>query len=1073
MRALVTGFACLVALSATSFANQNFRLVVQGATNPSVTYKTDAGASEKATGIGSNVYLIEDLNGSSKVGFQVEATDGTSTVYTGEFILPNDVVHMAVVQLGANGEMKATFPDARSLLSDGTGTSGFNGLPSCATGVYCQIPDALGHGAGGTIGATSDANSGAGFVVSDSFEAQATTDITDICWWGLYVDFGLLIDCGPGVNQFTVTYFSDAGGLPGAVIGGPFTDPADNFFDTGNDIATGIGPINEYQYELSHAAVSVNSGDIVHIQIQANTDPTTCFWLWSTAPPGDGAGVQDGVATDYDLGFCVNIPAGPPPPPPAAGNDNCANALAISGNGPHAFDNSSATDDGLDDPLCDFFGSSAIPQDVWFCWTSGGSGTTRMETCGQTTVDTKIAVYDGCSCPSGTGILACNDDDCGLQSGLSFNATAGNTYLLRVGTFPGATGGTGTFTMTQISIPANDDCANAIAVAVPSGTPGTTEFATTDSEGFPFCGTGITSPGVWYSVTGTGNTITASLCDGNTAFDSKISVYCGDCADPANALCVDGNDDFCGLQSEISWCSQAGATYLVLVHGFGGATGTFELDISDDGVSCTADVACLPQGACCIDIGGGQIDCQIATADDCAALGGTYQGDDTGCPTKEYFEFSCTQAFEQIANTGSPLFLGDDDGALVPLGFTFNFFEQSYSTIGVGSNGYLTFGTDLTDFSNDPIPDDNDPNDIICPLWDDLDPSSGGQVYVATFGVAPNRAFVAQWDNVPQFGNTDSNTFQAILFENSSRISFRYLNITPEAFAGDYTVGVENVDGTRGTAVDASTIFNGDCRLLIPDTIPGDCTAPLPLDVRPGFCPNPVVPNANGVVTVTVPGTVSVNPANATMVDGTVQLELAGGGAPVQPYRRSPASLTYVVGDSVTPFFGSNCNVSGPDGIDDWTFEFSVADLRDAFGLSGMNPGDAVQVQLTGRVDQGGSAQAFVAYDEMTVSAAPQGTRVRIISRYNGLFTPTSTDLVGDAGAFGGQAATRFVQPGSTFSVTAGPLPHNPGFVWVGWYMDGQFLTSNATANIVVGNDNVALTPVYIFVKTAGVASNF
>ncbi len=144
--------------------------------------------------------------------------------------------------------------------------------------------------------------------------------------------------------------------------------------------------------------------------------------------------------------------------------------------------------------------------------------------------------------------------------------------------------------------PANDHCDDAVAVAVPSTTAGTTAAADVDS-GFPSpCGTAsITSPGVWYSVIGTGNNMTASLCNGNTAYDSKMSVFCPDCVVP---VCVDGNDDFCGLQSEVSWCSALGQSYLILVHGFGGDNGPFELVVSDDGAACPAPVSCVAVPAC-------------------------------------------------------------------------------------------------------------------------------------------------------------------------------------------------------------------------------------------------------------------------------------------------------------------------------------------------------------------------------------------------------------------------------------------------------------------------------------------
>lgn len=75
---------------------------------------------------------------------------------------------------------------------------------------------------------------------------------------------------------------------------------------------------------------------------------------------------------------------------------------------------------------------------------------------------------------------------------------------------------------------------------------------------------------------GNGGLITASLCTG-TGFDSKINVFSGDCA---NLICVGGNDDFCGLQSEYSWTGAAGTMYYILVQGFGGAVGNFTLTVT-------------------------------------------------------------------------------------------------------------------------------------------------------------------------------------------------------------------------------------------------------------------------------------------------------------------------------------------------------------------------------------------------------------------------------------------------------------------------------------------------------------
>ncbi|HTF89194.1 MAG TPA: C-type lectin domain-containing protein [Planctomycetota bacterium] len=126
----------------------------------------------------------------------------------------------------------------------------------------------------------------------------------------------------------------------------------------------------------------------------------------------------------------------------AQGDDTCATAQVIAGAGTFGFDNTLATTDGLADNLCLFFGQSQIEKDVWWKWTTAISGAYQIDTCGQTGVDTKLAVYDG-SCAG--AVLACGDDACSVQTLIQFQATAGNTYIIRLGDFPGQAAGTGTF----------------------------------------------------------------------------------------------------------------------------------------------------------------------------------------------------------------------------------------------------------------------------------------------------------------------------------------------------------------------------------------------------------------------------------------------------------------------------------------------------------------------------------------------------------------------------------------------------------------------------------------------------
>ncbi|MFQ5627548.1 MAG: hypothetical protein ACE5I1_02210, partial [bacterium] len=106
--------------------------------------------------------------------------------------------------------------------------------------------------------------------------------------------------------------------------------------------------------------------------------------------------------------------------------------------------------------------------------------------------------------------------------------------------------------------------------------------------------------------------------------------------------------------------------------------------------------------------------------------------------------------------------LGDDDVAEVQLPFSFPFCGDTYNSVFVHSNGFLTFGVasdeqflgafeSATDLLTDPP--------RIAPLWDDLDPSSAGVITALPDG--PD--FVIRYSNVPEyapaFGAGGANTF--------------------------------------------------------------------------------------------------------------------------------------------------------------------------------------------------------------------------------------------------------------------------------------------------------------------------
>jgi hypothetical protein len=107
------------------------------------------------------------------------------------------------------------------------------------------------------------------------------------------------------------------------------------------------------------------------------------------------------------------------------------------------------------DEQCDSFGDCCPDvcndcPNLSFC----GSAAAGAATSG---FDTKLAVY-GANCPTSSGsVLACNKDACGALSEVTVNATAGDTFKVRIGGHNGASG-EGVLTITCEEIDDPDDC---------------------------------------------------------------------------------------------------------------------------------------------------------------------------------------------------------------------------------------------------------------------------------------------------------------------------------------------------------------------------------------------------------------------------------------------------------------------------------------------------------------------------------------------------------------------------------------------------------------------------------------
>ena len=124
----------------------------------------------------------------------------------------------------------------------------------------------------------------------------------------------------------------------------------------------------------------------------------------------------------------------------AQGTDGCTAPTVISGVGTFPLDSSAAT---TTTAGTDCIG---MQNDVFWSWTAAVTDMHTITTCGLVGFDSVVAVYPGSGCPSGAASW-CNDDSCGLQSSVVIQAVAGSTYTIRIGSYPGNGGGTGSFSI--------------------------------------------------------------------------------------------------------------------------------------------------------------------------------------------------------------------------------------------------------------------------------------------------------------------------------------------------------------------------------------------------------------------------------------------------------------------------------------------------------------------------------------------------------------------------------------------------------------------------------------------------
>jgi hypothetical protein len=134
----------------------------------------------------------------------------------------------------------------------------------------------------------------------------------------------------------------------------------------------------------------------------------------------------------------------------------------------------------------------------------------------------------------------------------------------------------------------------------------------------------------------------------------------------------------------------------------------------------------------------------------------------------------------------------------IPLPFTFEYYQNTYSQVYIAASGYVGFNNTWWDGQGELLMP-YEPNNIIAPYWSlfELNGSgSAGRVFYTSGGAAPNRYFVVEWYRAPD-GFDGEYTFELILYENGN-FAFQYGQMN---YGNGYycaTAGMEDANGFDG-----------------------------------------------------------------------------------------------------------------------------------------------------------------------------------------------------------------------------------------------------------------------------------
>jgi hypothetical protein len=136
---------------------------------------------------------------------------------------------------------------------------------------------------------------------------------------------------------------------------------------------------------------------------------------------------------------------------------------------------------------------------------------------------------------------------------------------------------------------------------------------------------------------------------------------------------------------------------------------------------------------------------------------------------------------------------GDDmNGGPYPIGFAFPYYNcEQYSSVRMCTNGWASFTSTSTVYTNSCLPNATEPYNGLCIFWDDMSLPSQTAFY---WYDATNSRFIMEWYQNTQLSGGGSFTFEIILYADGT-IDYMYNTMTNGTTLSN-TVGIQNSTST-------------------------------------------------------------------------------------------------------------------------------------------------------------------------------------------------------------------------------------------------------------------------------------